>query len=106
MKDIQDINSSTTPDTTPYTTPDTTSPTKEKEFVNGLIVKKPRDTAPEWIKCNLSIKREDLLQWLGQKEGDWVNVQVCEARSGKWYAEVDNWQPTKKASSDNGPRGF
>jgi hypothetical protein len=30
MKDIQDINSSTTQDTT--------SPTKEKEFVNGLIV--------------------------------------------------------------------
>ena len=77
-----------------------------KEFVDGLIAKKPRDTAPDWIKCNLSIKRADVIRWLEQKEGDWINVQVCEAKSGKWYAEVDNWQPTKKTSSDNGSRGF
>ncbi|MAO21992.1 MAG: hypothetical protein CMJ25_14695 [Phycisphaerae bacterium] len=78
----------------------------EKEFVDGLLAKKPRDTAPEWIKCNLSMKRADVIRWLESKEGDWINVQVCEARSGKWYAEVDNWQPTKKASSAQGPSGF
>jgi hypothetical protein len=76
-----------------------------KEFVDGLIAKKPRDTAPDWIKCNISIKRADLILWLEQKEGDWINLQVSEAKSGKWYAEVDNWQP-KKDSSGKGPRGF
>lgn len=94
MQDIQDLKPSA-----PQEKP-------AKEFVDGLIAKKPRDTAPEWIKCNLSIKRADLILWLEQKEGDWVNVQVCEARSGKWYAEVDNWQPTKKASGNDGSRGF
>jgi len=74
-----------------------------KEFIDGLIAKKPRDTAPEWIKCNISIKRADLVRWLEQKDGDWINVQVCESKSGKWYAEVDNWQP-KKASNDKGYR--
>jgi len=71
------------------------APKPEKEFIDGLIAKKPRDTAPDWIKCNISIKRADLITWLEKKDGDWINVQVCEARSGKWYAEVDNWQPKK-----------
>ena len=77
-----------------------------KEFVDGLIAKKPRDTAPDWIKCNICIKRADLILWLEQKEGDWINRQVSEAKTGKWYAEVDNWQPTKKASGNDGSRGF
>ncbi len=94
MIDINDIKS------------DTPSEKPAKEFVDGLIAKKPRDTAPDWIKCNISIKRADLILWLEQKEGDWVNLQVSEAKSGKWYAEVDNWQPTKKTSSENGSRGF
>jgi len=65
----------------------------EKVFVDGLIAKKPRDTAPEWVKLNISIKREDLVRWLDDRQDEWINIQVCEARSGKWYAEVDMWKP-------------
>jgi len=65
----------------------------EKVFVDGLIAKKPRDTAPEWVKLNISIKREDLVRWLDDRPDEWINIQVCEARSGKWYAEVDMWKP-------------
>ncbi|MEL0015275.1 MAG: hypothetical protein VW715_08670 [Rhodospirillales bacterium] len=65
----------------------------QKVFVNGLIAKKPRETAPDWIKCNLSVKRQDLAAWLTEQDGDWINIQVCESRNGKWYAEVDNWKP-------------
>ena len=71
----------------------------EKVFVNGLMAKKPRETAPDWIKCNLSIKREDLATWLTGQKGDWINVQVCESKNGdKWYAEVDTWEPKKTNS--------
>ena len=65
----------------------------QKVFVNGLVAKKPRDTAPDWVKCNLSVKRNDLAAWLAEQAGDWINIQVCESRNGKWYAEVDNWKP-------------
>jgi hypothetical protein len=72
----------------------------EKMFVNGLMAKKPRETAPDWIKCNLSIKRADLAAWLAEQKGDWINVQVCESKSGdKWYAEVDTWEPKKMQNS-------
>jgi hypothetical protein len=66
----------------------------EKIFVNGLLAKKPRDTAPDWVKCNISIKREELIQFLTEQTDEWINVQVCESRGGKWYAEVDTWKPS------------
>ena len=66
---------------------------QEKQFVDGLMIKKPNPNAPEWIKVNASIKREDMLRWLGEQSGDWINIQICEGKSGKWYAEVDNWKP-------------
>ena len=63
------------------------------DFVDGLMAKKPNETAPDFVKCALSIKRTDLIAWLtGQKE-DWINVQVKESKGGKWYAEVDTWKP-------------
>tara|TARA_R110000822_G_scaffold10325_1_gene39159 strand:- start:2017 stop:2298 length:282 start_codon:yes stop_codon:yes gene_type:complete len=68
----------------------------EKEFINGLIVKAPRENAPDFVKGSLSIKREELIEWLQGKDGDWVNVQMKESKGGKWYAEVDNWKPDTK----------
>ena len=63
------------------------------DFVNGLIVKAPREGAPEYVKASLSIKREELIAWLQSREGEWINVDVKEARSGKWYAAVNAWKP-------------
>lgn len=72
----------------------------EKRFPKGFIVKKPRDNAPDWVKMSISIKREELIDWLQGESGDWVNLQVSEARSGNWYSTVDDWKP--KGGRDNG----
>jgi hypothetical protein len=66
----------------------------DKVFVDGLMAKKPSDRAPDWVKCNISIKREELSEWLAGQNDEWINVQVCEGKGGKWYAEVDSWKPT------------
>lgn len=71
----------------------------ETEFVNGLIVKAPRDGAPEYVKASLSIKREELIAWLSGKDGEWINVDVKEGQSGKWYAAVNNWKPQQGNTS-------
>ena len=79
------------------------SESKEVEFVDGLIVKAPRDGAPDFVKASISIKREDLIAWLAARSDDWVNVQVKESRGGKWYAAVDTWKP-KEPKDDAPPR--
>lgn len=65
----------------------------EVEFPGGLFAKAPHEKAPEYVKAKLSIKREELIAWLQGKDGEWINLEVKENKSGKWYIAVDNWKP-------------
>lgn len=79
------------------------------EFVDGLIVKAPHEKAPDFVKAQISIKVADLGMWLREKHKageEWVNLDVKEAKSGKWYAAVNTYkkesepkaQPAKQAA--------
>ena len=66
------------------------------QFIDGLIVKAPNERASDYVKAKLSIKRVELIAWLQQQEGDWINADVKVSQSGKWYAAVDNWKPSSQ----------
>jgi hypothetical protein len=84
--------------------------TDQIEFPAGLMVKAPRDGAPDFVKAAISIKREEFLAWLSERDGEWVNLDVKEAKSGKWYAAVNAYKPkegkpaAKKAAVDDDDR--
>ena len=63
------------------------------EFVDGLIIKAPHEKAPDFVKARISIKRKDLGNWLRSKDDDWINLDVKVSKSGKLYAQVDDWKP-------------
>jgi hypothetical protein len=69
------------------------------EFIDGLNAKAPRQNAPDFVKASLSIKREALIAWLQQREGEWVNADIKESKSGKWYVAVDAWKPNSDGQS-------
>jgi hypothetical protein len=76
---------------------------EEIEFVDGLIVKAPNPKAPDYVKASIAIKVEDLGKWLREKYKageEWVNIDVKEAKSGKWYAAVSNFKPKKQEDKD------
>jgi hypothetical protein len=76
----------------------------EIEFVDGLIVKPPHEKAPDFVKAQLAIKVEDLGKWLRAKYKageEWVNIDVKEAKSGKWYAAVNTFKPDKGKKDDD-----
>jgi hypothetical protein len=73
---------------------------QDKEFINGLNFKPPREQAPEFVKGTGSINKNRLIEFLQSKQDEWVNFNVMVGRSGNWYAEVDNWKPdTTKAAA-------
>lgn len=74
----------------------------EIEFVDGLIVKPPREGAPDFVIGSLSIKRAELIAWLTARDGDWINVDIKEAKSGKWYAAVNDWKPEGREPAPHG----
>ena len=67
----------------------------DPKFINGLIVKAPHERAPEYVKAKLSMKRVELIQWLQQQDGEWINADIKVSQNGKWYAAVDDWKPNQ-----------
>lgn len=70
----------------------------DKKFVDGLIVKPPHERAPDFVKAAISIKREELIAWLGSQSGDWINLDVKESKQGKWYAVVNDYKAGDKSN--------
>lgn len=65
------------------------------KFISGLTFKAPHEKAPSYIMARGSIKREDLIAWLGTEQGEWINFDVKVSQNGKWYAAVDEWKPNQ-----------
>lgn len=74
----------------------------DKKFIDGLLVKAPRGNAPEYVVGHLSLKREELIAWLQQQNGEWINADLKIANSGKWYAQVDDWKPDRQRGGSGG----
>ncbi|MDG2072664.1 MAG: hypothetical protein P8J55_13295 [Pseudomonadales bacterium] len=75
----------------------------ENLFIDGLIVKAPHRNAPDFVKAKLSIKREEMIGWLQQQSGEWINADIKESRAGKWYAAIDNWKPDPDHAGGGAP---
>ena len=63
------------------------------EFPTGLIIKAPKEGAPDFVKGSISIKREELVDWLNQKQDDWINLDIKVSKQGKWFTQVNTWKP-------------
>ena len=70
---------------------------ENKEYPTGLFVSPPRPTAPDFVKGRISIRTQEFLEYLSEKDSEWVRIDVKESRSKdedgnpKWYAQVDTW---------------
>ena len=72
----------------------------EKVFPKGIFVKEPNEKAPDFVGNTISIKREELIQWLQSQEEDWINLKTMTSKAGKPYLEVDTWKPDIKAEAE------
>lgn len=73
----------------------------EKEFVDGMIIKKPHENAPDWVKAKMSLKLDEFKAWVSAAEKadpsiEWINIDIKQSQGGKLYAERDNWKPEEK----------
>ena len=76
--------------------------TDEKIFADGMIVKR-HENAPDFVLANVSFKCQDFHNFMKQHHKDgWVNVQIKRAKSGKLYADLDTFTPSKKEEYDTG----
>ncbi len=71
---------------------------KDIVFADGFILKR-NDNAPEFVVGRLSIKVEEAVEFLNKNEsGGWVNIELKQSKSGKYYCELDTWKPDGDAT--------
>jgi hypothetical protein len=61
------------------------------KFPQGIRAYKPHEKAPSFVKANISIKREELQEWMDQHGSD-IKLQLKEAKTGNFYLEIDTYQ--------------
>jgi len=72
---------------------------KEKVFADGLISKR-NENAPDFVTINQSYKVEEFIKFLqANAKNGWVNTQTKIAKSGKYYTELDTFEPKSKQTS-------
>lgn len=73
----------------------------DKTFIDGLIFKAPRATAPSFVKGSLSVKVEAFAAFAREHQKDgWLNIDLKESKGGKYYAELNTWEKGKKDSGE------
>lgn len=68
---------------------------KRKIFANGLMFKRRREGAPEFIKGHVSVKVDEFTAFLKahQDAKGWVNLDLKLSQGDKLYFELDQWKP-------------
>lgn len=71
-------------------------------FVDGLLFKKRREKAPDWIKGHASMKIADFIAWLKihGKGKEWINFDLCQSAKGSLYFKLDTFTPTQQAAPE------
>jgi hypothetical protein len=82
----------------------------DKKFATGIYADAPHPNAPEFVKARLSIKVQDAIAFLKEheKQSGYVDLDVKESREGKWYVELNEYQPKERSQREpnvqRGPR--
>ena len=65
----------------------------EKIFADGFVFKR-NEKAPDFVVGNISVKVEEAVAFLKQHtKNGWVNLQVKNSQGGKYYMELDTFEP-------------
>jgi hypothetical protein len=64
------------------------------KLLDGMIIKPPRQGAPDFVKGSISFNVEKVIESLrANAKNGWVNMNLKTSREGKMYAEIDTWEP-------------
>ena len=75
----------------------------EKKFIDGLFINKPSEKAPDFVKVKASISADKFIPFLKENVNGkgYLNFDILESKEGKYYAKIDNFEPTPNATMED-----
>lgn len=75
----------------------------DKIFADGFHFKR-NENAPDFVIGSLSVNVEQSGDTFKNHVKDgWLNLQVKLSKGGKYYVEVDTWEPGQSAPAESAP---
>ena len=75
-----------------------------KVFADAFIFKR-NENAPEFVIGGISIKVDEAQKFLSSNANNgWVNLDVKQSKSGKYYMELNTFTPKSKSSEAPAPK--
>lgn len=72
---------------------------QDKIFAEGFSFKR-RENAPDFVVGNISVRVDEAVAFLNKHaKNGWVNLQVKNSQGGKYYIELDTFEPKQQASA-------
>ena len=72
---------------------------QDKIFADGFVFKR-NEKAPDFVVGSISVKVEEATAFLKQHaKNGWVNLQVKNSQGGKYYIELDTFEPKVQQQS-------
>ena len=66
----------------------------DKIFISGFYIK---ESDKDWILCKLGINIEQFSKFVKEhKDGEFMNIDICESKNGKIYASLNTFKPKEK----------
>lgn len=78
----------------------------EKIFADGIVFRRPREGAPDFIKGSINIKVDAFLKFMKdnqqhQSGEGWFTLDLKQSQKGSLYLELNTWKPEKKDKSES-----
>tara|TARA_R100001510_G_scaffold11855_1_gene9091 strand:+ start:5079 stop:5330 length:252 start_codon:yes stop_codon:yes gene_type:complete len=78
---------------------------KDRVFAPAMNWSQPREGAPDFVKAKLGIKTDEFITFLKEnaKPSGWINFEMKQAQDGRYYFELDTWEPKTQANDEDTP---
>ena len=78
---------------------------KDRVFAPAMNWSQPREGAPDFVKAKLGIKTDEFITFLKEnaKPSGWINFEMKQAQDGRYYYELETWEPKPQASEEDTP---
>jgi hypothetical protein len=73
------------------------------EFVDGLRIYAPNESAPDYIIANAQLDRDALTAWLAGREPQ-IRIVIKRSKGGNLYASVDTYKRDTAAQEPRKPK--
>ena len=77
---------------------------KEKQFIDGIRAYKAHPNAPDFVKAQFQVFRDELIEFL-KKQPEKFRFDLKESQKGTYYCEKNDFQPKDTGASAGAPSG-